>query len=124
MLCRFAYFGDRILDLREIAAEPFDRLRVRPVGDRGKPRRLDEAKHVRRDRDAHVVTSAQQLPTDGDAGLDIAPTSIACHHKLHRHKPNSRGHLAIQVGELAVSALPDTCRSSAGPLRGDRDSGP
>jgi hypothetical protein len=84
MLGNFAYFADRILDLREVAAEPLDRLRVRPVGDGSKPRRLDEAKHVRRNRHPHVVTAAQQLPTDGDAGFNVAPTSIACHHKLHR----------------------------------------
>ena len=36
-------------------------LVVPPVGDRGKPRRLNEGKHVRRDRHshAHVVTAAQ-----------------------------------------------------------------
>jgi hypothetical protein len=71
MLCDCLYFADRILDLHEVAADPLDRLRVRSEGDRSKPRRLDEAKHVRRDRHAHVVTASQQLPTDGDAGLNI-----------------------------------------------------
>ena len=42
-----------------------------------------------RSRSAGFQQRAQQLVSDGDAGLDIAATSIACHHKLHRRKPNS-----------------------------------
>ena len=60
------------------------RLPVPAVGNRSKPRRLDEAKHVRWHRHAHVVASAQQLQSGGGAGLDIAATSIARHHKFHR----------------------------------------
>ena len=50
---------------------------IRPVGDRRKPGRLDEANQVRRDGHAHFVPSAQQLPADGGAGLDIAASPIA-----------------------------------------------
>ena len=46
-------------------------LRIQPVSDRRKPRRLGEANQVGRDGHAHVVPSAQQLTADGDGGLDI-----------------------------------------------------
>ena len=58
-------------------------LRLRPVGDRRKPSRLGEANQVRRDGHAHFVPAAQQLTTDGGAGLDIAASSMACQHKFH-----------------------------------------
>ena len=60
---------------------------VRPVGDRSKPRRLDEAKHVRRHCYAHVVTSAQQFTADGCAGLNVAATSVPDQHNSHARKP-------------------------------------
>jgi hypothetical protein len=30
------------------------------------------------------VPSTQQLTSDSDAGLDVAPSSIECQHKFHR----------------------------------------
>src|ERR1700757_5260303 len=85
MLDNFAQLADRILMLEKVIRALFYlHRRPRPVGDRSSPGRLDQAKHVRRDRHAHLVSSAQQLPTEGDAGLDVAPTPITCHHKLHR----------------------------------------
>lgn len=56
---------------------------VPPVGDGGQPGRFDEAEAVGRGRDADVVTPAEQLATNGDAGLDVAPASVACQHNFH-----------------------------------------
>ena len=89
MLDNVGHDAERVFDLRH---DPADQIRarvhllarVRSERDTGKPRRLDEAKHVRWHCHLHVVSSTQQLPSNGHARLNIAATAIACHHKFHR----------------------------------------
>jgi hypothetical protein len=45
------------------------------------------------------VTSALQLPADGGAWLDIAPTSQGCQHKSHRRNL-TRGDVRVLSGRI------------------------
>ena len=58
--------------------------RVRPVSDRRKLSGLGEANEVGWDGDAYVVSSAQQLATEGDTGLDVTASSVERQYKFHR----------------------------------------
>ena len=57
---------------------------VGPIGHHIETDRLGERDHVRRNRYAHVVTSALQLPADDGARLNIAPTPIRGQYNSHQ----------------------------------------
>ena len=48
------------------------------------------------------MTSAHELTSDGEAGLDIAATPIACHDKFHR-RTLTRSDAYTSSQELAAS---------------------
>ena len=60
------------------------RVGVGPVGHHIETDRLSQRDHVGRNRYAHVVTSAPQLPADDGARLDIAPTPIRGQYNFNR----------------------------------------
>src|SRR6202044_2498585 len=60
------------------------RVGVGPIGHHIETGRLGERDHVGRNRYAHVVTSAPQLPADDGARLNIAPAPIRSQYEFHQ----------------------------------------
>ncbi len=128
-LARMAYCGVRITRrsaMRESRVDSEKRLVVEellpvlPVGLGHQSRRLDVCAQFRWNSHSysHTMTSAQQLPRDGNTGFGVATTAIGGEDELHRHNltrddaPRPRGVRSL-VYPVLGSGMPSLVENSA-----------